>query len=49
MIPVQAAHPGPVWTDDYRHDRCRIGTPLKVLTVMDVCARKELAIEVSTA
>jgi putative transposase len=49
MIPVQAVPPGPVWTDDFRHDRCRNGTPLKVLTVMEVCAREGLAIEVATA
>jgi putative transposase len=30
MIPGQATHPGHVWTDDFLHDRCLKGTPLKV-------------------
>jgi putative transposase len=34
-IPVQAIHPGHVWTYDFLHDHCLKGTPLKVLTVMD--------------
>jgi putative transposase len=46
-IPVQATHPGHVWTYDFLHDRCLNGTPLKVLTVMDEFTREGLAIEVA--
>jgi putative transposase len=49
MIPVQATHPGHVWTYDFLHDRCLKGTPLKVLTVMDEFTREGLALEVATS
>jgi putative transposase len=49
MIPVQAAHPGHVWTYDFLYDHCLKGTPLKVLTVMDEFTREGLAIEVATS
>jgi putative transposase len=49
MGPVQATHPGHVWTYDFLHDRCLNGTPLKVLTVMDEFTREGLAIEVATS
>jgi putative transposase len=49
MIPVQATHPGHVWTYDFLHDRCLRGTPLKVLTVMDEFTREGLALEVATS
>jgi putative transposase len=48
-IPVQAIHPGHVWTYDFLHDHCLKGTPLKVLTVMDEFTREGLAIEVATS
>ena len=47
-LPVQATHPGHVWTYDFVHDACLSGTPLKVLTVMDEFTREGLAIEVAT-
>jgi putative transposase len=46
-IPVQALHPGHVWTYDFLHDHCLNGTPLKVLTVMDEFTREGLALEVA--
>jgi putative transposase len=49
MIPVQATHPGHVWTYDFLHDHCLKGTPLKVLTVMDEFTREGLAIEVAAS
>jgi putative transposase len=49
MIPVQASHPGHVWTYDFLHDRCLNGTPLKVLTVMDEFTREGLVIEAATS
>jgi putative transposase len=49
MIPVQASHPGHVWTYDFLHDRCLNGTPLKVLTVMDEFTWEGLAIEAATS
>jgi putative transposase len=49
MVPVQATHPGHVWTYDFLHDHCVNGTPLKVLTVMDEFTREGLAIEVATS
>ncbi len=48
-VPVQARHPGHVWTSDVLHDHCLNGTPLKVLTVMDEFTREGLAIEVATS
>jgi putative transposase len=48
-VPVQATHPGHVWTYDFLYDRCLKGTPLKVLTVIDEFTREGLAIEVATA
>jgi putative transposase len=48
-IPVQALHPGHVWTYDFLHDHCLNGTSLKVLTVMDEFTREGLAIEVATS
>ena len=48
-IPVQATHPGHVWTYDFLHAHCRQGTPLKVLTVMDEFTREGLALEVATS
>jgi putative transposase len=48
-VPVQAAHPGHVWTYDFLHDHCRKGTPLQVLTVMDEFTREGLALEVATS
>jgi hypothetical protein len=30
MVPVQATHPGHVWTDDFSHDHCLTGTLLNV-------------------
>ncbi len=48
-VPVQALHPGHVWTYDVLHDHCLQGTPLKVLTVMDEFTREGLAIEVATS
>jgi putative transposase len=49
VIPVQATQPGHVWTDDFLHDRCLKGTPLKVLTVMDEFTREGLALAVGTS
>jgi putative transposase len=49
MLPVPAAHPGHVWTDDFLYDHCLNGTTLKVLTVMDEFTREGLAIEVATS
>jgi putative transposase len=49
MVPVQATHPGHVWTYDFIHDHCLNGTLLKVLTVMDEFTREGLAIEVATS
>jgi putative transposase len=46
--PVQAMHPGHVWTYDFVHDACLNGTALKVLTVMDEFTREGLAIDVAT-
>lgn len=48
-VPVQALHPGHVWTYDFLHDHCLHGMPLKVLTVMDEFTREGLAIEVATS
>jgi putative transposase len=48
-LPVQATHPGHVWTYDFLHDYCLKGTPLKVLTVMDEFTREGLALEVATS
>jgi putative transposase len=48
-IPVQATHPGHVWTYDFLHDRCLKGTPLQVLTIMDEFTREGLALEVATS
>jgi putative transposase len=48
-LPVQATHPGHVWTYDFLHDHCLKGTPLKVLTVMDEFTREGLALEVATS
>jgi putative transposase len=48
-VPVQATHPGHVWTYDFLYDDCRKGTPLKVLTVMDESTREGLALEVATS
>ena len=45
--PVQAMHPGHVWTYDFMHDACLNGTALKVLTVMDEFTREGLAIDVA--
>jgi len=45
--PVQATHPGHVWTYDFIHDHGTSGTKLKVLTVMDEFTREGLAIEVA--
>jgi putative transposase len=39
-LPVQATHPGHVWTYDVLYDHCLKGTPLKVLTVMDEFTRE---------
>lgn len=47
-LPVQATHPGHVWSYDFVHDACLTGTPLKVLTVMDEFTREGLAIEVAS-
>jgi putative transposase len=49
MIPVQATHPGYVWTDDVLYNHCLQGTPRKVWTVMDAFTREGLAIEVATS
>jgi putative transposase len=48
-VPVQALHPGHVWTYDFLHDHCLHGPPLKVLTVMDEFTREGLAIEVASS
>jgi putative transposase len=48
-VPVQALHPGHVWTYDVLHDHCLHGMPLKVLTIMDEFTREGLAIEVATS
>jgi putative transposase len=49
MVPVQAMHPGHVWTYDFLFDHCLNGMPLKVLTVMDEFTREGLAIAVATS
>jgi putative transposase len=49
VVPVQALHPGHVWTSDVLHDHCLNGTPLKVLTVMDEFTREGLALEAATS
>ena len=48
-LPVQATHPGHVWTSDVLHDRCLMGTPLQVLTIMDELTRAGLTLEVATS
>lgn len=48
-VPVQATHPGQVWTYDVVHDHCRNGTLLKILMVMDEFTREGLALEVATS
>lgn len=48
-MPVQATHPGHVWTYDFIHDHCFNGVPLKVLTIMDEFTREGLALEVATS
>jgi putative transposase len=48
-IPVQATHPGHVWTYGFLQNRCFNGTPLEVLTGMDEFTREGLAIEVATS
>jgi putative transposase len=48
-LPVQATHPGHVWTYDFLHDHGLKGTPLKVLTVMDAFTREGRALEVATS
>jgi putative transposase len=47
--PVQATHPGHVWTYDFVHDACLNGPALKVLTVMDEFTREGVAIDVATS
>lgn len=47
--PGQATHSGHVWTNDFLHDHCLKGTPLKVLTIMDELTREGLALEVATS
>jgi putative transposase len=49
QVPVQAMHPGHVWTYDILHDHCLKGRPLKVLTVMDEFTREGLALEVAAS
>jgi putative transposase len=46
--PMQATHPGHVWTYDFVHDVCLNGTKLKLLPVVDEFTRECLAIEVAT-
>lgn len=48
-LPVQATHPGHVWTYDFVHDHCLNGSSLKILTVMDEFTREGLAIEAATS
>ena len=48
-LPIEATHPGHVWTYDFVHDACLRGTPVKVLTVMDEFTREGLAIEVASS
>lgn len=48
-VPVQATHPGHVWTYDFVHDHCLNGAPLKILTVMDEFTREGLALEVASS
>ena len=48
-IPVPATPPGHVWTADVLHDHGLLGTPLKVLTIMDELPRAGLALEVATS
>jgi putative transposase len=48
-IPLQATHPGHVWTYDFLHDHCLKGTPLKVLTVMDEFTQEGRALEGATS
>jgi putative transposase len=47
--PVQALHPGPVWTDDVLQDACRHGPPWKVWPGMDAFTREGRAIAVAPA
>jgi putative transposase len=48
-LPVQATHPGHVWTYDVLHAHGLKGTPLKVLTARDEFTREGLALEVATS
>jgi putative transposase len=48
-IPVQATHPGHVWTDDFLHDHGLKGPPLNVLAIMDEFTGEGLALEVATS
>jgi len=49
MVPVQAVHPGHVWTDDSLFDQWLNGVPRKVLPVMEECTREGLAMAVATS
>lgn len=46
--PVQATHPGHVWTYDFVSDHCFNGRKLKILNVVDEFTRECLAIQVET-
>lgn len=46
--PVQAMHPGHVWTYDFVSDNCFNGKKLKVLNIVDEFTRECLAIQVET-
>jgi putative transposase len=48
-LPVTAAYPGQVGTDDVWEDRCQHGTRLRLLTVRDEFTRAGLASEVATS
>lgn len=47
--PIQATHPGHVWTYDFVQDACLTGAKLKLLPVVDEFTRECLAIEVATS
>lgn len=46
--PIQATHPGQVWTYDFVSDNCFNGRKLKILNVVDEFTRECLAIQVET-
>jgi putative transposase len=44
---LQAAYPGHIWAYDFVEDALAVGTPLRILTVMDEFTREGLALDVA--